>query len=102
VEIFTSLRESNATAPVSVGGDQDYQNALRMAYAGVSADEINYIDDYLTSTEAPRFIIRESIDAYEVFPETFLTPQGTRYQTVKSYRAPLLNGSNVYVYEIVR
>lgn len=100
VEIFTALRKNSGNIPVSVGGDQDYQNALRMAYAGMTPHDINYVNDYLTSTESPHFIIRESIEPYEVFPDTFRTPQGTRYQKVKSYRAPLLNGSNVCIYEI--
>ena len=100
VEIFTALRKNSGNIPVSVGGDQDYQNALRMAYAGMTPHDINYVNNYLTSTESPHFIIRESIDAYEVFPDTFRTPRGTRYQKVKSYRAPLLNGSNVCMYEI--
>jgi hypothetical protein len=100
VEIFTALRKNSGNIRVSVGGDQDYQNALRMAYAGMTPHDINYVNDYLTSTESPHFIIRESIEPYEVFPDTFRTPQGTRYQKVKSYRAPLLNGSNVCIYEI--
>ena len=99
VEIFTSLKDSAGI--VTVGGDQDFQNSLRLAYTDISATELSYINSYRTSTTAPRFIIRESIDAYEEFPETFTAPLGDRYQKLKAYRAPLLNGSNVYVYEIV-
>jgi uncharacterized membrane protein len=99
VEIFTTLK--NTAGTVTVGGDQDFQNSLRLAYAGFSANELSYINSYRTSTTAPRFIIRESIDAYEEFPETFSTSQAHSYHKVRTLRAPLLNGSNVYMYEIV-
>jgi hypothetical protein len=102
VEIWSWLAEKKEGDPVTVGGDQDYQNGLRMAYAGVSLEDILYVRDYRTSTESPRFIVRESLDAYEVLPETFRTRQGATYTRIKSYKAPLLNGSNVYLYEIAR
>lgn len=104
-EIFALLSEASIGLPATVGGDQDYQNSLRLRYAsvhGAQAPSFTYITDYRARPEAPRFIIRESLDAYEVFPPTWEAPSGARYQLRGTYKAPPLNGSNVYLYEMAR
>lgn len=102
VEIFATLGDKKDSTPITVGGDQDFQNSLRLAYAGKSANNLTYVPNYRTSVEPPTFVIRESLDAYEEFPRTFSTTQGVRYEKVKSYKAPLLNGSHVSIYQLTR
>lgn len=104
VEAFTTL-SSQSGESITVGGDQDFQNSLRLTYAKIVAPataRLTYVPSYRTATTPPRFIVRETLEAYEVFPSEFTTPQGARYHEVLRYRAPQLNGSHVTVYEVMK
>jgi hypothetical protein len=104
VEAFTTL-SSQSGESITVGGDQDFQNSLRLTYAKIVAPataRLTYVPSYRTATTPPRFIVRETLEAYEVFPSEFTTAQGARYHEVLRYRAPQLNGSHVTVYEVMK
>ncbi len=105
VEIFQGLTAQGIERTVTVGGDQDFQNGLRLAYARTVAPQtsaIVYIPNYRNAAAPPRFIVRETLEAYEVFSDEMIGPQGSAYKQIQRYRAPQLNGSHVTVYEIVR
>lgn len=105
VEIFQGLTAQGDEREITVGGNQDFRNSMRLAYTRMVAPQtsaITYIPNYRNATEPPRYILRESLEAYEIFPENMPGPQGSEYRAIQRYRAPLLNGSHVTVYEIVR
>lgn len=105
VEIFQGFTAQGAERAITVGGDQDFQNGLRLAYARTAApqtSEIVYIPNYRNAAVPPRFIVRETLEAYEVFPEEMIGPHGLAYKQRQRYTAPQLNGSHVTVYELVR
>lgn len=102
VEIFTNLASQDGDPTITIGGDQDFQNNLRLTYATLVAPpttRLTYVPGYRTTTTPPRYVVRETLEHYEVFPSEWALPSGERYQEIKRYRAPLLNGSNVTVYE---
>lgn len=102
VEIFEALASRNQDGAITVGGDQDFQNGLRLQYAHMiapSTSRLVYVRTYREALTPPRFIIRETLEAYTVFPDEITLSQGTRYRAIQRYRAPLLNGSHVTVYE---
>jgi hypothetical protein len=105
VEIFQGLTAQGIERTVTVGGDEDFKNGLRLAYARTVApqtSQIVYIRNYRNAEAPPRFIVRETLEAYEVFSDEMIGPQGSAYKQIQRYRAPQLNGSHVTVYEIVR
>jgi hypothetical protein len=102
VRIFeeVALREPNSEQ--TVGGDQDFQNGLRLAYAHKvvpATASIAYVSKYRNASSPPRFVIREALDTYEKFPEEWRSPQGVLYRQLKLYPASQLSGSHVTVYE---
>jgi len=103
VAIFENLASQNGETTVTVGGDQDFQNKVRLSYARIiipRTSHISYVPDYRNAKPPPRYIVRETIEAYEIFPSELTLPHGTRYHEIQRYRAPQLNGSHVTVYEI--
>jgi hypothetical protein len=107
-EVFSSAASSvrKGDDKVSIGGDQDFQNSLRLHYAIRSLpqnqgkfDNLQYIPSYRTSQESPRFVIRETLDAHEELPTSFTLPSGAKYSLLRVYKAPPLSSSHVYVYE---
>lgn len=104
VQIFTALSSQNGES-ITVGGDQDFQNGLRLTYAKIvapSTARLTYVPGYRTATTPPQYVVRETLESYENFPSEFTLPQGARYHEVQRYRAPQLNGSHVTVYEITK
>ena len=105
VAIFESIAPQDEDGTVTVGGDQDFQNNLRLSYARTIAphtSRISYISNYRNAVTPPRFIVRETLETYEFFPSEFTSAQGMRYHEVQRYRAPQLNGSHVTVYELTK
>lgn len=117
-EIFNQIAsERSAAASTTVGGDQDFQNSLRLRYAELTPNTtsvlgfakrpfypnifLTYVENYGTSSSSPQYVIRETLDAHEQFPPSFATRAGTTYALVKSYRAPPLSGSHVFLYKRV-
>ena len=104
VAIFKTLNTRNdAAIAVTLGGDQDFQNGLRLAYTRTlepSTSRLTYVPSYRTATTPPRYIVRETLESYEVLPQEFSLSSGARYEAIQRYRAPQLNGSHVTVYEI--
>ncbi len=102
VKIFDNLASRAPHSETTVGGDQDFQNKLRLAYAlkvTPSVSNITYISRYTQADVPPQFIIKEVIDAYQVLPDEWHSPQGALYRRILRYPAPQLNGSHVTVYE---
>ena len=104
VTIFETLaaRSDNATAG-TIGGDQDFQNGIRLAYTRIlepSTSRLMYVANYRAATNPPRYIMRETLESYEVLPQEFSLSSGARYEAIQRYRAPQLNGSHVTVYEL--
>jgi hypothetical protein len=105
VAIFDALATQDAQGVVTVGGDQDFQNGIRLAYASMvvpSTSRLSYVANYRTTRPPPRYIIRETLESYEVMPREFTLVPGALYQEIQRYRAPQLNGSHVTVYELSR
>ena len=105
VAIFETLASGSGNSTVTVGGDQDFQNNLRLSYARIIARSVSpvvYVPDYRNAATPPRYIIRETLEAYERFPPEFTSSQGIQYHQVQRYRAPQLNGSHVTVYELTK
>jgi hypothetical protein len=103
VKIFETLASQTPSSELTIGGDQDFQNGLRLSYArkvAPSTSTLRYVPGYLTAGSPPRFVIRESLDAYEELPNEWQSPQGASYREMQRYPAPQLNGSHVAVYEI--
>jgi hypothetical protein len=102
LEIFSYIAEQSSRAPLTVGGSQDFQNGLRLRYARMVRPDtarISYQTQMDSAREAPHFYISETVDPYEQLPETFELPNGTAYTAINRFKAPLLNGSNVVLYE---
>jgi hypothetical protein len=112
---FLQIFHSASTAPSvggetpSLGGDQDFQNSLRLRYAKVRIlglvplqyrRPLAYVQSYRTSHEKPLFIVRETLDAFEVLPPSFTLPSGATYNLIRTFKAPPLSSSHVYVYEL--
>jgi len=105
VTIFETLASKSGDTTATVGGDQDFQNGLRLEYARIVAPKtvrLSYVANYRTATTPPRYIVRETIEHYEVFPKEFITSGGARYEEIIRYQAPQLNGSHVTLYELKR
>lgn len=105
VAIFQSIASQGTAEPVSVGGDQDFQNKLRLNYARIidsNTSRIDYVTDYRNAATPPRYVLRETLEGYEIFLSEIKLPQGARYHEIRRYRAPQLNGSHVTVYELTR
>lgn len=103
VHIFGELAKYPETSQLTVGGDQDFQNGLRMTYAQKivpDTSRLRYVPTYRTSELAPHFVIREAYDRYEELPDTWTSPKGIVYRRIQRYRAPVLSSSHVSVYEI--
>jgi len=101
-QIFTSIADGASAEPVTIGGEQDFQNSLRLRYfTRLSRSELpfSYVPVYRGARTPPSYIIRETHDAYEQLPTQWVSPQGAPYRLIASYRAPPLNGSNVFVYQ---
>lgn len=115
-EIFGEIASRGTPSlQTTVGGDQDFQNSLRLRYAELQPTRtsllgfvrqpfypnisLTYVKEYRTSLSHPRYVIRETLDAFEEFPETFSLPSGATYKLFKTYGAPPLSGSHVFVYE---
>lgn len=103
IEIFSYITAQSPETPPSVGGTQDFQNEIRLRYSQRVQPGIIHIE-YTPKADkrehpAPRFFIGETLDAYEVLPNTFTLRDGISYTAIKSYRAPPLNGSHVTLYE---
>jgi hypothetical protein len=89
--------------PVTIGGDQDFQNGLRLSYTRIlepSTSRLTYVPNYRVATTPPRYIVRETLESYEVMPQDFSLSSGAQYEAIQRYRAPQLNGSHVTVYEL--
>jgi hypothetical protein len=102
VEIFTTLSNAGQGEMVPVSGDQDFQNSLRLSYAQTRTEKpifIHYLTRDYSGKQVPRFVVRESLDAHEQFPNSWTSSKGITYDLKTTYRAPPLNGANVYVYE---
>jgi hypothetical protein len=102
VQIFEEIALRPTNEERTVGGDQDFQNGLRLAYArkvAQSTSSVTYVSKHENDPSPPRFVIRERLDAYEEFPQEWRSPRGTPYRAVRRYPAPQLNGSHVVVYE---
>ena len=105
VAIFETLASGSGNSTATVGGDQDFQNNLRLSYARIIARSVSrvvYVPDYRNAATPPRYIIRETLEAYERFPPEFTSSQGIHYHQVQRYRAPQLNGSHVTLYEVMK
>ncbi|MEY4669763.1 MAG: hypothetical protein RL518_2462 [Pseudomonadota bacterium] len=105
VEIFAGIVSHERDEQIGIGGDQDFQNSIRLSYARLLAPEtarLVYVPLYRSAILPPRYIIRETIESYEDFPADVELRPGVTYRRVKQYRAPPLNGSHVTVYEIVK
>jgi hypothetical protein len=105
VRIFQGFAAQGDAREITVGGNQDFRNSMRLAYTRMVAPQtsgITYIPNYRNATVPPHYILRESLEAYEIFPENMTGPQGAEYRASQRYSAPLLNGSHVTVYEMVR
>jgi hypothetical protein len=104
VEIFETLvTRSDDAMPVTIGGDQDFQNGLRLSYTRIlepSTSRLTYVPNYRVATTPPRYIVRETLESYEVMPQDFSLSSGAQYEAIQRYRAPQLNGSHVTVYEL--
>ena len=108
-EIFATISQAKAAGPVTVGGEQDFQNSLRLRYLRLreglipnQLSSLEYIPQYRDSPTAPRFVIRETLDAYEALPSSFTDPLGRRYTRIRTDKAPPLSSSNVSVYELAQ
>lgn len=100
VEILSDIAGRKSEAPLSVGGQQDFQNVMRLRYANLIQSGLTHLTYERDGEHThPRFYIGETLDTLEVLPETFTTRDGASYHAIKRYDAPLLNGSNVTVYE---
>jgi hypothetical protein len=101
VEVLAEIaRSSNSPEELTVGGDHDNQNALRLDYAKLVEPitrSLAYIPAYESANTAPRYVIRETLDRFEPMPDAF-EARGTRYALTTTYPAPLLSGSWWYVY----
>lgn len=111
LQIFhgASMAPSVGGETPSLGGDQDFQNSLRLRYAKVRIlgvvplqyhRPVAYVQSYRTSPEKPLFIVRETLDAFEVLPPSFTLPSGATYNLIRTFKAPPLSGSHVFVYEL--
>ncbi len=102
VQIFEAIASGVPNSERTVGGDQDFQNGLRLAYARKVAPEtasITYVSNYRSASSPPHFVIREALDAYEEFSTDWRSPQGVLYRQLRRYPASQLSGSHVTVYE---
>jgi hypothetical protein len=102
VELFELIASRAPSSERTVGGDQDFQNGLRLAYAqklAPSTATITYVSDYRTATASPHFVIRETLDAHEDFPDEWRSSRGVLYRQIRRYPAPQLNGAHVTLYE---
>ncbi len=105
VEIFENLASHGNDKEMTVGGDQDFQNTIRLSYARTIAPEttrLAYVPNYRSATPPPRYIVRETIENYEYFPDEFQLRPGVTYRRTHQYRAPQLHGSHVTVYGLIR
>lgn len=105
VQIFEAIASGVPNSERTVGGDQDFQNGLRLAYARKVAPEtasITYVSNYRSASSPPHFVIREALDAYEELSNEWRSPQGALYREFRRYPAPPLNGSYVTVYERIQ
>jgi hypothetical protein len=105
VQIFEAIASTLPDSERTAGGDQDFQNGLRLAYArkvAPNTSSITYVSNYRSANTSPHFIIREALDAYEESSNEWRSPQGALYREFRRYPAPALNGSYVTVYERVQ
>ncbi len=101
VRIFQEARASSAEQGVSLGGDQDNRNELRLRYGRMidpALSSIVYVPDFSNATSAPDFIVREWLERGEEIPQSFTGPHGDSYALRHLYMAPLLSGATAGVY----
>ena len=85
--------------PLTVGGDMDNQNKIRLDYMRLRRDalgETSYVVDY--DKNAPKVVLREWVERGAKPEQTFVTSSGHTYELIQAYPAPLLSGSTLAVY----
>lgn len=100
---FGALSEQAARlgAAVTVGGDMDNRNELRLKYLslqGAPVQSLVYVRDYATSVVSPQAVLREESERGAGLPQEFALASGARYAKRESCPAALLEGGEVGLY----
>lgn len=96
---FEAIASGGAT--VTVGGDFDNQNELRLRFLRLrraAVSPITYVREYASAVPAPQVVLRERLERGGAMPPEFSTPSGVTFRVVREYPAPLLSGSMLAVY----
>jgi hypothetical protein len=91
----------------TLGATQVFQTELRLQYgeAWFAAHGSGYTDrmilvaDYNQADPGPLHVLRESVDRFESFPDSFVTSAGITYMRAWINRAPLLSGAQAAWYQ---
>jgi hypothetical protein len=91
----------------TLGTSQEFQTRLRMRYGeswfiahhGGAADKVTLIPDYTNSSPGPLYVLVESPDRFEPFPESFTTNAGVTYIRSSISPAPISSGAQAAWYK---
>ena len=99
-EAFAFLLDSRSDI-ITVGGENDFQNQLRLEYFRPifkDTTRIHYVPNFMQQSTPPHFVILESVDPFEPFPDKRTFGQHGEYTLQQSYSAPLFSGSRWLIY----
>lgn len=86
---------------VTIGGDMDNRNELRLRYLKLRAapiQNLEYVRQYATAAGSPSVIMRERSEQGAAFPQQVALENGARYTKLQSCSAALLEGGEVVLY----
>jgi hypothetical protein len=102
LQILQTVRDRSSIPSPTLGGEQDFQNGIRLKYEQIkfpSYRPITYVEDYSHAQRAPEFVLLERLPGMPRPDYKFTLAHGGKYSLIQSFQAPVWSGSDMFLYQ---